>query len=75
MFGNWRKALSVYFDRRMLVMVLLGFSSGFPLLLVFGTLNLWLKRFRRSAGDDRFIFSGKGALQPEMGMVAGGRPG
>lgn len=43
MFGNWRKALSVYFDRRMLVMVLLGFSSGFPLLLVFGTLNLWLK--------------------------------
>ena len=23
MFGNWRKALSVYFDRRMLVMVLL----------------------------------------------------
>ena len=45
MFGNWRKALSVYFDRRMLVMVLLGFSSGFPLLLVFGTLNLWLKDF------------------------------
>lgn len=27
----------------MLSMIALGFSSGFPLLLVFGTLNLWLK--------------------------------
>lgn len=27
----------------MLTMIALGFSSGFPLLLVFGTLNLWLK--------------------------------
>ncbi len=43
MFGNWKKSLGIYFDRRMLVMMLLGFSSGFPLLLVFGTLNLWLK--------------------------------
>lgn len=43
MFNNWWKAGSVYCDRRMLVMILLGFSSGFPLLLVFGTLNLWLK--------------------------------
>lgn len=33
------------------------------------------ERFRRSAGDDRFVFSGKGTLQPEMGMVAGDRPG
>ena len=30
-------------DKRMLTMIALGFSSGFPLLLVFGTLNLWLK--------------------------------
>lgn len=43
MIEKWGKALLVYFDRRMLTMILLGFSSGFPLLLVFGTLNLWLK--------------------------------
>lgn len=39
---KWLKALKVYYDRRMLIMLGLGFSSGFPLLLVFGTLNLWL---------------------------------
>jgi len=43
MFRNWWQATKVYFDKRMLAMTLLGFSSGFPLLLVFGTLNLWLK--------------------------------
>lgn len=43
MLQRWWKAVQVYNDKRMLVMVLLGFSSGFPLLLVFGTLNLWLK--------------------------------
>lgn len=43
MFRKWIEAGKVYFDRRMLVMVLLGFSSGFPYLLVFGTFNLWLK--------------------------------
>lgn len=43
MAANWWKACKVYFDRRMIAMVMLGFSSGFPLLLVFSTLNLWLK--------------------------------
>lgn len=43
MFKLWWKASQVYLDKRMLTMVALGFSSGFPLLLVFGTLNLWLK--------------------------------
>lgn len=42
-FYKWWKAISIYFDKRTIVMSLLGFSSGFPLLLVFGTLNLWLK--------------------------------
>ena len=40
---KWWGAVRVYFDARTVIMVLLGFSSGFPLLLVFGTLNLWLK--------------------------------
>lgn len=43
MLKNWATAAQIYFDKRMLTMILLGFSSGFPLLLVFGTFNLWLK--------------------------------
>lgn len=43
MLRQWWRASQIYFDRRMTVMTALGFSSGFPLLLVFGTLNLWLK--------------------------------
>ena len=43
MLKKWLKAIEVYGDKRMLTMVLLGFSSGFPYLLVFGTFSLWLK--------------------------------
>lgn len=43
MFKKWLKSLQIYADRRMLAMVGLGFSSGFPLLLVSSTLSLWLK--------------------------------
>ena len=32
-----------YINRQMLVLMALGFSSGFPFLLVFGTLSFWLK--------------------------------
>ncbi|HWN66059.1 MAG TPA: MFS transporter, partial [Haliangium sp.] len=40
---GWRESLAVYRDRRMLVILGLGFSSGLPLYLVFSTLSLWLK--------------------------------
>ncbi len=40
---SWLEASRVYLDRRMLVILLLGFSSGLPLLLVFSTLSVWLK--------------------------------
>lgn len=43
MLQRWLKAIEVYGDKRMLIMMLLGFSSGFPYLLVFGTFSLWLK--------------------------------
>ena len=43
MLKKWLTAAKIYMDKRMLTMIALGFSSGFPLLLVFGTLNLWLK--------------------------------
>ncbi len=42
MFEKWRKAWAVYFDRRQLIMTGMGFSSGFPFLLVASTLSLWL---------------------------------
>lgn len=43
MLQRWAKAIGVYFDKRMFTMLLLGFASGFPYLLVFGTFSLWLK--------------------------------
>ncbi|MBL1378785.1 AmpG family muropeptide MFS transporter [Zobellella sp. CGMCC 1.18722] len=41
--------LSIYLERRVLTLFALGFSSGLPLLLVFGTLSFWL----REAGVSR----------------------
>ena len=43
------EALSVYAHKRVLILLLLGFSAGLPLMLVFSTLSFWL----REAGVDR----------------------
>jgi PAT family beta-lactamase induction signal transducer AmpG len=40
---EWLKSLKIYTEKRMLVMLLLGFVSGLPYLLVSSTLSLWLK--------------------------------
>ncbi len=40
---NWRAALAVYRDRRMLAVFCLGLSSGLPSSLVFATLSIWLR--------------------------------
>lgn len=39
-----KKIKDIYINKQMLVLLALGFSSGFPFLLVFGTLTLWLKQ-------------------------------
>jgi len=39
----WWRALAVYGERRVLVMLALGFSAGLPNLLVFDTLSGWLR--------------------------------
>jgi PAT family beta-lactamase induction signal transducer AmpG len=39
---GWRRSLQVYSDRRVVLVLLLGFSSGLPLLLTFSTLSAWL---------------------------------
>lgn len=44
-----KEALSIYSHKRVLVLLLLGFSAGLPLMLVFSTLSFWL----REAGIDR----------------------
>ena len=47
--NSWRGIWTVYSEAATLRMLLLGFSAGLPLLLVFGTLSFWL----REAGIDR----------------------
>src|SRR5512136_1114926 len=39
---GWRRSLEVYADRRVLLILPLGFASGLPLLLTFSTLSAWL---------------------------------
>ncbi|WP_210542476.1 MFS transporter [Rhodoferax sp. PAMC 29310] len=46
---SWGATLKVYLEPPTMRMLLLGFSAGLPLLLVFGTLSFWL----REAGIDR----------------------
>jgi PAT family beta-lactamase induction signal transducer AmpG len=46
---SWSEAFAVYLNRRVLVMLFLGFSAGLPFLLIFSTLSTWL----REAGVSR----------------------
>src|SRR5215469_13312028 len=39
---GWRHSIAVYGDRRVLLVLPLGFASGLPLLLTFSTLSAWL---------------------------------
>jgi PAT family beta-lactamase induction signal transducer AmpG len=42
--NRWGKALAVYADPRILLIAVMGFSSGLPLLLTLSTLSYWLAR-------------------------------
>src|SRR4051812_6579128 len=46
--ASWREGLAVYLQRRVLIVLLLGFSSGLPLALSGSTLLVWM----REAGVD-----------------------
>ncbi|WP_232321991.1 AmpG family muropeptide MFS transporter [Photobacterium jeanii] len=48
---GWR----VYLERKVLIMLALGFSSGLPILLVFGTLSFWLREAEVSRTDIGFF--------------------
>ncbi|MGD1212591.1 MAG: MFS transporter [Candidatus Acidiferrales bacterium] len=39
---GWRRSLAAYTDRRVLLVLALGFASGLPLLLTYSTLSAWL---------------------------------
>ncbi len=39
---KWQHSVAVYADRRVLLVLVLGFASGLPLLLTFSTLSAWL---------------------------------
>jgi len=39
---SWNAAFAAYLDRRVLMVVLVGFSSGLPLALTYSTLSAWL---------------------------------
>src|SRR5262249_38570511 len=39
---SWRRSLAEYTDSRVLLVLVLGFASGLPLLLTFSTLSAWL---------------------------------
>jgi PAT family beta-lactamase induction signal transducer AmpG len=47
--SRWRRSLAVYSDRRVLLILPLGFASGLPLLLTASTLSAWLA----TAGTNR----------------------
>jgi PAT family beta-lactamase induction signal transducer AmpG len=39
---SFREALAVYCKRRVLIVLLLGFSSGLPIVLIGSTLQAWM---------------------------------
>jgi PAT family beta-lactamase induction signal transducer AmpG len=41
---SWGQALAVYLEPRQLVILVMGFASGLPLLLTLSTLSYWLKK-------------------------------
>lgn len=48
---GWRSSFAVYLDRRILTILLLGFSSGLPAPLIFGNLSIWLRDLGISRTD------------------------
>lgn len=47
---TWIEASKVYLDRKVIIILFFGFSSGLPFLLVFSTLSVWLESEEVSLG-------------------------
>jgi MFS transporter, PAT family, beta-lactamase induction signal transducer AmpG len=48
--SSWRESLAVYLQRRVLIVMLLGFSSGLPLALSGSTLLIWMSEAKVDLG-------------------------
>jgi PAT family beta-lactamase induction signal transducer AmpG len=48
---SWSVTLKMFFHRRVVTMLFLGFSAGLPYLLIFGSLGIWL----REAGFEKSV--------------------
>ena len=48
---GWKEAIKRCRDRRVVVLFVLGFSAGLPLLLVFSTLSIWLSKAGLARAD------------------------
>lgn len=48
---TWREAFAAYGDRRVFGMLLLGFSAGLPIALIFATLSRWLSEEKVALGS------------------------
>jgi len=51
MTNTWQKTLAIFTNRKMLVIFLLGISSGLPLLLTSSTLGFWLEESKVSLAN------------------------
>ena len=71
---GWRRSLAVYTDRRVLLILALGFASGLPLLLTFSTLSAWLATagVRRAAIHDGAAGRGNSRVPVRPGAQLGG---
>ncbi|WP_333606404.1 AmpG family muropeptide MFS transporter [Arsukibacterium sp.] len=54
-FFGWLSALNIYWHKRVLIIFVLGFSSGLPLMLVFGVLSFWLREADVSRAEIGFF--------------------
>ena len=63
--SGWRRSLAIYTDRRVLLILPLGFASGLPLLLTASTLSAWLA----TAGIRRAAIGAFALVGFAMGVV------
>src|SRR5258708_1361661 len=67
---GWRRSIAQYRDRRVLLILPLGFASGFPLLLTFSTLSAGFAKAGVSRGAIG-AFGLVGSLREEGGAAQG----
>ncbi|MCZ4281259.1 MFS transporter [Kiloniella laminariae] len=52
---SWKESLAIYLHPKVIGMLFLGFSAGLPFLLIFSTLNIWLREAEVSRTEIGFF--------------------